>query len=101
MSGRVDLHLHSTYSDGVHTPAALLESAASIGLRAVALADHDTVDGIDEAQAKGAALGVEVLAAVEFSVEFEKYHDVHLLGYLLDHRDAALREILGTFRERR
>ncbi|HBG06650.1 MAG: phosphatase [Geobacteraceae bacterium GWC2_58_44] len=101
MKNLVDLHLHSTYSDGVRTPAELVAMASALGLRAIALADHDTVDGIDEALAAGAACGLEVLPAIEFSVAFGTYRDVHLLGYLLDHRDPGLLETLSEFRERR
>jgi 3',5'-nucleoside bisphosphate phosphatase len=101
MKNLVDLHLHSTYSDGVRTPAELVNMACALGLRAIALADHDTVDGIDEALAAGAACGLEVLPALEFSVAFGTYRDVHLLGYLLDHRDPGLLETLTEFRDRR
>jgi predicted metal-dependent phosphoesterase TrpH len=75
--------------------------AADLGLRAIALADHDTVDGIDEAIAAGTSHGVEVLPAIEFSVAFGSYRDVHLLGYLLDHRDQQLLAILKDFRDKR
>lgn len=101
MTNLVDLHLHSTFSDGVRTPAELVAMAADLGLRAIALADHDTVDGIDEAIAAGTSHGVEVLAAIEFSVAFGSYRDVHLLGYLLDHRDPQLLAILKDFRDKR
>ena len=101
MKNLVDLHMHSTYSDGVRTPTELANMACALGLRAIALADHDTVDGIDEALAAGAACGLEVLPALEFSVAFGSYRDVHLLGYLLDHRDPELLETLREFREKR
>ena len=101
MKNLVDLHLHSTYSDGVRTPTELVAMAAQLGLKAIALADHDAVDGIDEALAAGAACGLEVLPALEFSVAFGSYSDVHLLGYLLDHRDPALQDTLRDFREKR
>jgi len=101
MKNLVDLHLHSTYSDGVRTPTELVAMASKMGLKAIALADHDTVDGIDEALAAGAACGLEVLPALEFSVAFGSYRDVHLLGYLLDHRDPLLLETLQDFREKR
>ncbi|WP_224982139.1 PHP domain-containing protein [Geomonas agri] len=97
----VDLHLHSTFSDGVRTPSELVAMAKGLGLKAIALADHDTVDGIDEALAAGAAAGVEVLPALEFSVAYSSFKDVHLLGYLLDHHDAQLQSILKEFRDRR
>lgn len=101
MTNLVDLHLHSTYSDGVRTPAELVTMASQLGLQAIALADHDTVDGVDEALAAGAACGLEVLPALEFSVSFGSYRDVHLLGYLLDHRDPGLLETLKDFRDKR
>lgn len=101
MKELVDLHLHSTFSDGVRTPGQLVAMAKDLGLKAIALADHDTVDGIDEALAAGAAAGVEVLPALEFSVAYGSFRDVHLLGYLLDHKDPQLRLILKEFRDRR
>jgi 3',5'-nucleoside bisphosphate phosphatase len=101
MKNLIDLHIHSTYSDGVRTPGELVAMALELGLKAIAIADHDTVDGIDEALAAGAACGLEVLPALELSVAFGPYSDVHLLGYLLDHRDPALLATLREFREKR
>lgn len=101
MHDMVDLHLHSTFSDGVRTPRQLVAMAKDLDLRAIALADHDAVDGIDEALAAGSELGVEVLPALEFSVAYGSYRDVHLLGYLLDHHDQQLRDMLKEFRDRR
>jgi 3',5'-nucleoside bisphosphate phosphatase len=99
MERLVDLHLHSTCSDGVHDPARLVEMAAAAGLAAIALADHDNIDGIDEAMAAGRLLGVEVLSGVELSVLWESYEDIHLLGYCFDHRHPALRSALQAFRD--
>jgi predicted metal-dependent phosphoesterase TrpH len=93
--------MHSRHSDGIHTPAELVELAAEKGLRAIAITDHDSVEGVDEALVAGDRLGVEVIPAVELSVEFLRYHDVHLLGYYIDHRDTAFREKLAEFRSRR
>jgi len=101
MKNLVDLHIHSTFSDGVRTPTELVDMACNLGLRAIAIADHDAVEGIDEALAAGAARGLEVLPALEFSVAFASYSDVHLLGYLLDHRDPGLIATLGDFRDKR
>jgi 3',5'-nucleoside bisphosphate phosphatase len=101
MENLIDLHLHSNYSDGVRTPGELVAAAKGLGLSAIALADHDTVDGIDEALAAGAECGLEVLPALELSVAFGPYRDVHLLGYLLDHRDPALLATLNEFRVKR
>lgn len=93
--------MHSSYSDGVHKPEKLVSMAAERGLRAIALADHDAVEGIDEALEAAERLGVEVIPAVELSVEFGGHHDVHLLGYLIDHHDTAFLEKLDKFRESR
>ena len=99
MSDLVDLHLHSVFSDGVLTPTELVAEAAAIGLRAIALADHDNVDGIPEALAAGQEHGVEVITSVELSVIWEDLSDIHLLGYAFDHEDAALQRALGEFRD--
>jgi predicted metal-dependent phosphoesterase TrpH len=97
----VDLHLHSLYSDGLHPPSELVRMAAEKGLQAIAIADHDSVEGIDEAMAAGERLGVEVIPAVELSVSFRGYRDVHLLGYLIDHHDPLFAARLEEFRIRR
>ena len=99
MPDLVDLHLHSTFSDGVMTPTELVAEAAKIGLRAIALADHDNVDGIPEAIAAGRKSGVEVISAVELSVVWQDYQDLHLLGYGFDHEDQTLKEALAEFRD--
>ena len=99
MERLVDLHLHSTCSDGVHRPARLVEMAAAVGLAAIAIADHDNIDGIDEAMAAGRLCGVEVLPAVELSVLWQGYQDIHLLGYCFDHHQPALCAALREFRD--
>ena len=99
MPDLVDLHLHSIFSDGVMTPTELVAEAARIGLRAIALADHDNVDGIPEAVAAGRKLGVEVISAVELSVVWHDYQDLHLLGYGFDHENQALKAALTGFRD--
>ncbi len=75
----VDLHTHSTASDGAASPAELAGRAAAAGLVAIALTDHDTVDGVIAARAAGAAIGVEVIAGIELSAS-EGEQEVHLLG---------------------
>ena len=96
-----DLHIHSVHSDGAHTPAALVEMAAKKGLQAIALADHDSIDGIEEALAAGQRHGIEIIPAIELSVEFTGFHDIHLLGYCIDYRDESFQERLSLFRKRR
>jgi len=96
--GCVDLHMHSTFSDGTLSPAALVAEASAIGLRAIALADHDNLDGIPEAQGAGARRGVEIISGVELSVVWGKLRDLHLLGYAFDPRHPALNAALAEFR---
>ena len=101
MEKYVDLHLHSCYSDGLHPPAELVRMAAEKGVRAIALTDHDSVDGIDEALEAGERLGVEVIPGVELTVAFRGYRDIHLLGFLIDHRDRAFTASLAEYRTTR
>lgn len=93
----VDLHTHSTWSDGLLSPTALVEEAASRGVRALALTDHDTVAGIPEAQATGERLGVEVIPGVELSTSLGRGGEIHLLGYFIDIEAPALLERLGEY----
>jgi predicted metal-dependent phosphoesterase TrpH len=72
--------------------------AAERGVRAIAIADHDSVEGVDEAIAAGECLGVEIIPAVELSASFRGYRDVHLLGYLIDHHDPLFAARLEDFR---
>jgi len=78
----IDLHTHTTFSDGTLTPTELIEEAARIGLSAAAVTDHDTVDGLPEAQAAGERLGVRVVPGVEISCEHEQV-TLDVLGYFL------------------
>ena len=78
----IDLHTHTTFSDGTLTPTELVEEAAAIGLSAVAVTDHDTVDGLPEALAAGERLGVRVVPGVEINCEHEQV-TLDVLGYFL------------------
>lgn len=79
----VDLHAHTTASDGSLSPRELVSAAQAIGLIAVGVTDHDTIAGWDEATAAGATLGVEVVPGVELSTAYEGGR-FHLLGYYID-----------------
>jgi Predicted metal-dependent phosphoesterases (PHP family) len=87
MSGFVDLHVHTTASDGTVSPADIVALAESIGLVAVAITDHDTVAGLAEGRA--AARTVEVVAGIEISVQIEE-GSIHVLGLWLDHTSPIL-----------
>ncbi len=88
----IDLHTHSNCSDGSMTPSELVAHAAEKGIKAIALSDHDTVAGIDEALKAGKRYGVEVVPAIEFSVKSST--EVHILGFYIDHKSPALKEAL-------
>lgn len=89
MSIVADLHTHSTSSDGLDAPTHVVERAAALGLRAIALTDHDTVAGIGEAQVAGVRLGVEVLAGTELTC-YADGRELHILGLNVDPRNPAL-----------
>lgn len=75
----VDLHLHSTASDGMLPPAAVVSAARVVGLSAIALTDHDTVDGVEEARATAEHAGIRFVAGIELSAE-EDGVEIHVLG---------------------
>lgn len=79
MNYLADLHTHSTASDGQHTPSKLVQLAHDRGLEVLALTDHDTVAGIEEAVEEGKNLGVKVVPGIELSAR--EYHIFHILGY--------------------
>lgn len=81
-----DLHLHSTYSDGTDRPEELIKLASARGLTTVAIADHDTLKGIDEGIKAGLMHGVEVIPAVEIST-FTGRAELHILGYYISYQD--------------
>ncbi|MCU6708966.1 PHP domain-containing protein [Paenibacillus sp. J5C_2022] len=100
---RADLHTHTTASDGRYPPAQVVRLALEVGLRAVAITDHDTVAGIGEALAEGRRLGIEVVPGAELSTELHGI-DVHILAYYTRNEDALwlnrLAELQGV-RDRR
>lgn len=101
MNNSIDLHLHSTSSDGIYKPAELVKIAAEAEIAVIAIADHDSVDGINEAISTAAEFGITVIPAVELSVEYDTYHDVHLLGYWINHTDPVFVRMLTLFRQTR
>ena len=78
---RLDLHTHSTHSDGTKPPQWVVRQAVENGVELLALTDHDTLSGVDEAQAEGQRLGVEVLAGTEIGVNDPDLGELHVLGY--------------------
>lgn len=98
--GYVDLHVHTTFSDGSLTPAEVVWLAVDVGLAAIAVTDHDGVDGNAEAYAEGAQQGLEVIPGVEISCDFTPTN-VHIVGLFIDPTNAELTEALVDVREYR
>jgi len=98
---KVDLHVHTTASDGQYTPAEVVRLAAAQGLGAVGITDHDTVAGLPAALAAAAQVrAIEVVPGVEMSTETWR-GEVHVLGYYVDWEDAGLLELLDRLRNAR
>lgn len=100
MISRVDLHLHSTASDGRYSPSDLVAMALERNLLAIAITDHDTTEGIDEALDAASGTELEVIPGVEISAHVP-HEEVHLLGYYIDHHDPVLEKKLCAFRKAR
>jgi len=101
MTSRVDLHLHSTASDGVCTPGELVRICLQAGLRYISLADHDTTDGVQGALDAARGTELTVIPAVEMSTEYQGAHELHILGYHIDHHFPALQQRLAQLRRSR
>lgn len=98
--GPSDLHLHSDHSDGTENPAAVMAAAHQAGLGTVALTDHDTTSGWAPAAEAATSLGMTLLPGMELSARHE-WRSVHVLGYLFDPDDAALRVLTDRIRRSR
>jgi predicted metal-dependent phosphoesterase TrpH len=98
--GWVDLHLHTTASDGVFSPSGIVKYAKERGLKAIAVTDHDTIGGNGEALDEGEKLGLEVIPGVEISAQFD-LGGMHILGYFIDIRNRTLNERLSLLQETR
>jgi len=97
----IDLHTHSTESDGTLSPRELVEESVRIGLEALSITDHDTLSAYDEAAPAARALGLELICGIELSTKLNG-RTVHLLGYFLhEPPDAAFREWLGAMQASR
>ncbi len=95
-----DLHLHSTASDGTDAPAVVCRRAKKVGLDTIALTDHDSVGGVQEARDTGREIGLEVIAGCELTA-YRGEDEIHILGYGVDIESAELLEHLNAFREGR
>ncbi len=96
-----DLQSHSRHSDGALEPAEVVRSAARAGVQLLALSDHDTVAGVQEAIAAGRKAGVRIVPAAELSALHGGHEDLHILGYGIDHRQPELLAALKRYRSDR
>lgn len=92
----VDLHVHSTCSDGTFTPEELVDYALQKGLKAFALTDHDTTEGLSRAIRYAEGKDIEVVPGIEFSTEYES-RDIHILGLYIDYKKKEFREQIRSF----
>jgi len=96
----IDLHLHTTASDGRCTPHELVDRASRAGVTVMAVTDHDTVAAIPDVQSAAKACGIDVIAGIEITA-IENGRDIHMLAYFLDPGDAQLAAFLGRQRTQR
>lgn len=102
MTGQTfDLQAHSHHSDGALDPSEVVRRAGAAGIRLLALTDHDTVAGVEEALAAAPAAGVQLVPAVEISAVDDGHEDLHILGYGIDHRAPRFLDTLKVFRDDR
>lgn len=95
-----DLHLHTLFSDGTYTPEELISEVKKIGLSAIAVVDHDTIDGVEPAIELAKTKNIEVLSGIELTAEYER-REIHILGYLIDYKRKDLREKLEVLKKNR
>lgn len=98
--GMVDLHTHTIASDGMNPPYVNVQLAKKAGLSAIAITDHDTISGIEEAIEEGERIGIQVVPGVEIST-VARGQDIHVLGYFIDIHDPTLLQRLSELRETR
>jgi len=100
MTGKVDLHMHTTHSDGFYSPDEILRKAKDKNLEAISITDHDSINGIEEAAVIGKGLGIEVIPGVEISSDLNG-KEVHILGYFIDIYNEEFKRYLNFFRVER
>jgi len=95
-----DLHIHTNFSDGLLSPEDVVRKSHEMGLTAIAITDHDTVDGIPAAEAEGEKLGIKVIPGIEFTTDLPDT-EVHILGYYIDYKAGWLLELLDRIKNDR
>lgn len=98
----LDLHTHSTASDGIHSPTELITLAHEAGLKTIGLVDHDTTGGLEEALAAGERLGVTVIPGIEINTDLpNKQGEAHMLGYYIEYDRPEFQQSIAVLREAR
>ena len=103
VQGKVDLHLHSNFSDGTFPPEEVVAQSHKKGFAVISIVDHDCIDGIDRALQAGLKCGIKVIPGVEITAEKEGI-EIHILGYFIDYNNKKLKSALsgaGESREKR
>lgn len=93
----IDLHLHTTHSDGTLSPTQLVDLCASRGLKVLAISDHDSTTGIPEATTAATRHDIEIIKAIELSTDVPG-SEIHMLGYFVNTEDASFQDLLTQFR---
>jgi hypothetical protein len=100
LAGAADLHVHTTHSDGALSPGEVVRSAASVGLAALAITDHDTLSALAVARPEAERVGIELIAGIELTAERDG-KEIHLLGHFVRDDDPALLSAVSDLRNRR
>jgi len=97
---KIDLHIHTIYSDGTYTPIEVVRKAKQLGLVAISITDHDSISGVEEAIRAGRKLGIEVVPGIEMSSDVGE-DEIHILGYYINWQEEAFLAQLKIFQEDR
>jgi predicted metal-dependent phosphoesterase TrpH len=100
MTNYIDLHTHSTASDGIYSPTKLLQRAHEVGLRVLALTDHDSTEGLDEASEAALHLAIDFIPGIEINTDVGR-DEIHVLGYYLEYQRPEFQAILQVLRDAR
>ncbi len=100
MKNYIDLHTHSTASDGIYSPTELLQRAHEVGLRVLALTDHDSTAGLDEASEAALHLAIDFIPGIEINTDVGQ-DEIHVLGYYLEYQRPEFQAILQVLRDAR
>ena len=100
MNGKVDLHTHTSYSDGFYSPEELIINAKNAGIETLSVTDHDNLAAIPEAIEAGKKIGIEVIPGLEISSDLQD-KEIHILAYFFEPDNSELERYLSFFREER